>query len=91
MPIPRELIPWYPTIDENLCNNCGICVSFCANGVYKAEDVRTVVAAPYNCIVGCSFCQGQCTVGAITFPDMEQFLETLGQLRAKHESSYQGL
>ncbi len=24
--IPREQIPWYPTVDEDLCNGCGVCI-----------------------------------------------------------------
>jgi NAD-dependent dihydropyrimidine dehydrogenase PreA subunit len=85
MTVPRELIPWYPTIDESLCNNCGVCVAFCPHGVYNADEVRTVVAVPNNCVVGCSNCVSQCSVGAITFPEMEQFMETLGELRARYE------
>ena len=48
MSIPREEIPWYPTIEQELCSNCGICVDFCTHGVYAVEDVRTMVVAPYN-------------------------------------------
>jgi NAD-dependent dihydropyrimidine dehydrogenase PreA subunit len=82
MTIPRELIPWHPTIDDGLCSNCGVCVAFCAQGVYKTDGVRTVVASPNNCVVGCSYCVSECCVGAITFPEMEQFMEKLGELRA---------
>jgi len=85
MSIPRDQIPWYPTIDEDLCSNCGTCVDFCKNGVYAVEDIRTVVTAPYNCVVGCSNCESQCTPGAIRFPEMEQFIETLRELRAHYE------
>jgi ferredoxin len=24
--IPREEVPWYPTIDPEKCTSCGICV-----------------------------------------------------------------
>jgi NAD-dependent dihydropyrimidine dehydrogenase PreA subunit len=83
MSVPREKIPWYPTIDEQLCTNCGVCVDFCTHGVYAVEDIRTVVTAPYSCIVGCSGCESQCAAGAIKFPEMEQFLHTLRELRVQ--------
>jgi len=84
MSIPREEIPWYPTIEQELCSNCGICVDFCTHGVYAVEDVRTMVVAPYNCVVGCSGCESQCTPGAIRFPDMQDFVQTLRELRAQY-------
>jgi NAD-dependent dihydropyrimidine dehydrogenase PreA subunit len=51
--------------------------------VYAVEDIRTVVTAPYSCIVGCSGCESQCAAGAIKFPEMEQFLHTLRELRVQ--------
>lgn len=84
MSVPRELIPWYPTIEQDLCTNCGVCVDFCKHGVYALEDVRTVVSAPFNCVVGCTGCEGQCASGAIHFPEMEQFIVTLRALRAQY-------
>ena len=83
MSIPRDKIPWYPTIDEQVCTNCGICVDFCQNGVYAVHDIRTVVVAPYNCVVGCSNCESLCTPKAIHFPDLEQFVIMLRQLRTQ--------
>jgi NAD-dependent dihydropyrimidine dehydrogenase PreA subunit len=84
MSIPREKIPWYPTIDENLCTNCGICIDFCPNGVYALVEAQTRVASPYGCTVGCSQCETQCTPGAIHFPEIIQFVETLRELRARY-------
>jgi len=85
MNIPREEIPWFPTIDEGLCTNCGICVEFCAKGVYLFDDVHTRVIAPYNCVVGCSGCESLCTPKAIGFPDMGEFMLKLHELRAQFE------
>ena len=84
MNIPREEIPWYPAIDEGLCTNCGVCIEFCAHGVYALDDVQTRVVTPYNCVVGCSGCETQCTLGAIRFPDMGEFMLKLHALRVRY-------
>jgi NAD-dependent dihydropyrimidine dehydrogenase PreA subunit len=85
MNMPREKIPWYPVIDEELCTNCGTCIEFCSNGVFALDDIQTKVVAPYNCVVGCSGCETQCTPGAIRFPDMGEFMLKLHELRAQYE------
>jgi formate hydrogenlyase subunit 6/NADH:ubiquinone oxidoreductase subunit I len=33
--IPRDKIPWYPTIDYKKCINCGKCEDYCIEGVYE--------------------------------------------------------
>ncbi len=81
--IPRDEIPWYPTIDSNLCLNDNVCIDFCSNDVFRIDDINTVVANPYNCVVGCSSCGTQCPSGAITFPDKRELIEVLRTLRAK--------
>jgi NAD-dependent dihydropyrimidine dehydrogenase PreA subunit len=82
--IPREEIPWFPTIEEALCTNCGICLEFCPNGVYALVEAQTRVVSPYTCTVGCSQCETKCSPGAIRFPDMEEFAHTLRELRARY-------
>jgi len=75
--VPREEIPWYPTIREELCNGCKVCVEFCSFRVYeydkKTNKVR--VANPFNCEVGCSICALKCKPKAIAFPPLA-ILET---------------
>lgn len=68
--IPREEVPWFPTIIEGLCDGCKICLKFCPFGVYEwDEDSRKVnVAKPFNCYVGCSTCATKCKPRAIMFP-----------------------
>ena len=70
--IPREEIPWYPTIRDELCDGCNVCLEFCSFGVYeydeKANKVR--VANPLNCEVGCSMCALKCKPNAIAFPPL---------------------
>jgi NAD-dependent dihydropyrimidine dehydrogenase PreA subunit len=36
--VPRELIPWGPTIDPARCRGSGECVRFCPNNVYEFEE-----------------------------------------------------
>ena len=48
MSIPREAIPWYPTIEGERPTNCGLCVDFCTHRVYRVDDIRTVVTAPFR-------------------------------------------
>ena len=84
MGIPREAIPWFPTIDPEKCISDGVCLEFCANDVFSQGDTSTLVANPLNCVVGCSSCMRVCPTDALSFPDMEEFVETLRQLRERY-------
>ena len=67
--IPREQVPWFPVLDETLCDGCDKCLQFCANSVYAKRDNGVVyVAEPMNCVVGCDACARLCAHRAITFP-----------------------
>jgi len=68
--IPREEVPWFPTIREDLCDGCKICFDFCPHDVFEWDDNRNlpVVTYPFNCIVGCSACAPRCAPDAIVFP-----------------------
>ena len=48
---PRDKIEWYPTINEDKCVKCGMCMN-CGQKVYKWTDDVPVVANPYKCVVG---------------------------------------
>jgi NAD-dependent dihydropyrimidine dehydrogenase PreA subunit len=78
--IPREQIPWYPTLYEDLCDDCGKCVSFCPEQVYAftEDDQMVYVASPLKCQVGCSECARLCPQKAISFPT-RTVLQTLGK------------
>jgi len=56
--IPRNKIPWYPTIDYEKCINCGICVEYCTLRAYEFEEKnrkkRPVVSDP---VTVCYFVQ----------------------------------
>lgn len=79
--VPREEIPWYPTIKPELCNGCGDCKVLCKPGVFELGEPdptgihrpKLVVAKPYNCLVLCDRCVPICTSGAITLPPKEEF------------------
>ena len=40
--IPRTLIPWFPSIDDDLCSNCGLCVDACKHQTYAFTDSEKV-------------------------------------------------
>ncbi len=82
--IPREMIPWMPSIDREKCLGCGECRDFCPNDVYvlSEADQKMEVANPYNCVPMCDRCVTSCANAAITFPnkeEMKRLLETLRQ------------
>ena len=69
--VPREQIDWHPTIDENKCTGCGMCVTTCGREVFDfdAATKKAVVARPLQCLVGCTSCEAWCVFEAIHFPD----------------------
>jgi ferredoxin len=70
--VPREEIPWYPTIMEDLCDGCKVCLFFCSFGVYEYDEKsnKVKVANPFHCEVGCSMCAVKCKPKAIVFPPL---------------------
>lgn len=67
---PREHIPWFPAIAEELCNGCGACIEVCPKNVFKkTADNKVIVVDPFDCIVGCCFCKSPCLPKAIMMPD----------------------
>jgi NAD-dependent dihydropyrimidine dehydrogenase PreA subunit len=68
--VPREKIPWFPTVDLDKCAGCQECFKFCSHKVYTwdEENNKTKVVQPFQCVVGCSSCAGMCPSEAISFP-----------------------
>jgi len=66
---PREHIPWFPAVSEDLCNGCGKCIEVCPKDVFEQnENGKVVVVEPFLCIVGCCFCKSACDPEAILMP-----------------------
>jgi NAD-dependent dihydropyrimidine dehydrogenase PreA subunit len=86
--IPREKIPWHPTINYEKCVNCGKCVEYCTLGTYEFEMVdgkkRVVVKNPNNCVVLCSGCDEVCPAKAISHPSKKQTREAIKELRKNY-------
>jgi len=83
--LPREKIPWFPSINYAACKGAKECFAFCPNNVFAWDEAgaRLIVANPYNCTVGCNNCVRICPNQAITFPDMEELAATLKRLRSE--------
>jgi CDP-4-dehydro-6-deoxyglucose reductase len=71
--VPRESIPWFPTVIDELCNGCKKCFKMCPTKVYEWDEEKNVpvVKNPLKCIVGCSTCANVCPTKAIVFPPRE--------------------
>jgi len=59
---------WYPIVNDELCNRCGICFDFCSHSVYEwSEEEGPIVIQSENCIHGCHGCENQCSSQAISY------------------------
>ena len=84
--VPRKLIPWFPIIDENKCNDCKICVNTCKHHTFAYDEnkKKCYVANPYHCEVYCQGCKFPCPKGAISFPDKNKMKELFKELRKQY-------
>ena len=66
---PRQTIPWFPSVNDELCDGCGVCLRLCSSHcLAPTDDDKVWVADPFACIVGCSSCAAVCKPKAVTFP-----------------------
>ncbi len=88
MGVPRSKIPWYPSIDQQKCNQCDgdpQCLRFCPHGVfeYNKEKKEFIVRTPHNCVVFCRACQKVCATDALDFPEKKGILKVIKNAREK--------
>jgi NAD-dependent dihydropyrimidine dehydrogenase PreA subunit len=83
--VPRNKIPWYPTIDYERCVGCGKCVEYCKLGVYEFQEKNgenlPVVTRPNNCVVYCNGCDEICPFAAIKHPSKLETGKVISKLR----------
>jgi NAD-dependent dihydropyrimidine dehydrogenase PreA subunit len=84
--IPRREVPWYPTVNYELCIGCQACIEHCPADVYEWDDAENhpIVVNRYNCMVYCKGCANACSEDAISFPDKEQIVALVKELRVKY-------
>jgi len=93
--IPRDEIPWLPTVDAEACIGCQLCYVTCGRGVYEMHEGVAVAVDAMECAVGCSTCGNICPTAAIEFPSLDavwklererQIFKTVKkEARRKHE------
>jgi NAD-dependent dihydropyrimidine dehydrogenase PreA subunit len=69
--IPREEVPWLPTVDADSCIGCQLCYVTCGRGVYEMREGVAVAVEAMECVVGCSTCGNVCPTAAISFPKLD--------------------
>jgi NAD-dependent dihydropyrimidine dehydrogenase PreA subunit len=86
--IPRAEIEWFPTVVNDRCVGCGICVTSCGRGVFAFdfEQNRPVVFAPQMCMVGCTTCATTCPEDAIDFPSRGYIRQLIKKNRILRQS-----
>jgi NAD-dependent dihydropyrimidine dehydrogenase PreA subunit len=82
-PVPREKVPWYPSVDADKCTGCRVCVEYCGYGVYAFNEgtEKAEVLNPFGCVVGCNGCENLCANGAISFPEIDAIQKIIRKLR----------
>lgn len=83
--IPRDKIPWFPTIDYQKCISCGKCEDYCKLGVYELKEhdgkKKSVVRNPNSCVVLCTGCDGICPTAAIKHQSKKETCAIIKALR----------
>lgn len=85
--IPREKLPWYPTVDIERCIGCKNCFNFCKNNVFDWDEENNIpkVVNPYNCVLGCAACANICEEAALRFPTIQEIRDLMKKLDKEME------
>jgi MinD superfamily P-loop ATPase len=89
--VPREKIPWHPSVNYEKCVSCGECADYCKLGVYELEEKKVVVKNPNNCVVYCNGCDAICRSKAITHPSKKETAKLIIMLRKTKNSDKKGV
>lgn len=85
--VPRNKIPWHPTINYEKCITCGKCVDFCSLGVFELEEEggkkKTIIKNPDKCVVFCKGCEEICPTSAISHPSKKVTREIIRKLKKR--------
>ena len=83
MGVPRDKIPWFPTIDYAKCTFCMECDDFCPHHVFERRESNPslVVTGPNNCVVFCRACSKTCGPDAISFPEKNDIIALIKRIR----------
>ncbi len=88
MGVPRNKIPWWPTIDYVKCNFCMECDKFCPHDVYariEGEEKKLIVKNQYNCVVFCRTCAKTCAPDALSFPNKREITKLIKKFRSENK------
>jgi len=86
-------VDWFPTVNEEKCTGCNVCLDFCINNVYEFRTAepggkkgKVYVVNPEGCIRRCVACMKLCPTKAITFPDPKTLGQRTGKISDKKEA-----
>jgi NAD-dependent dihydropyrimidine dehydrogenase PreA subunit len=81
----RERLPWFPTINSEVCLADLECLNFCPAGVFDWDPAtgKPVVARPFDCIPGCRSCAENCKAKGISLPGKKEVAAALKRIRAE--------
>jgi len=81
----RERLPWFPTINSDVCLADLECLNFCPADVFDWDPAtgKPVVARPFDCIPGCRSCAEMCKGKGISLPGKKEVAAALKRIRAE--------